>query len=82
MPNMVSQCQTKKGMGRPDTNLHRQTDRETDGQTDRQSDSYIPPWTSFKGGIIRYNAHIPQHTCRALQATELRKQRVSRQKYH
>ena len=26
------------------------TDRRTD--TDRQSDSYIPPWTSFAGGII------------------------------
>ena len=27
------------------------TDRRTDRQTDRQSDSYIPPWTSFAGGI-------------------------------
>ena len=30
----------------------RWTDRQTDEQTDRQSDFYIPPWTSFAGGII------------------------------
>ena len=34
----------------PEMNLHR--------QTDRQSDSYIPPWTSFTGGIIRLIAHF------------------------
>ena len=28
------------------------TDRRTDKQMDRQSDSYIPPWTSFAGGIL------------------------------
>ena len=56
---------SNKKMYGQDTNLHRQTDRETDGQTDRQSNSYIPPWTSFMGGIIRYNAHNPQHTCKS-----------------
>ena len=28
-----------------------QTERRTDRQTDRQGDSYIPPQTSFAGGI-------------------------------
>ena len=28
-------------------------DGRTDGQTDRQGDSYIPPQTSFAGGIKR-----------------------------
>ena len=37
VPNMVSQCESKKSYGL-DTNLHRQTD----GQTDRWTDRVIP----------------------------------------
>ena len=36
--------------------LDRQTDGQTDRQTDRQGDSYIPPQTSFAGGIMTSNA--------------------------
>ena len=35
-----------------DRRTDEQTDRRTDRQTDRQGDSYIPPQTSFAGGII------------------------------
>ena len=38
---------------RTDRQTDRWTDRQIDRQTDRQSDFYIPPWTSFLGGIIK-----------------------------
>ena len=54
VPNMVSQCQTIKKFwaGQESAQTDGQTDGQTDRQKDRQSDSYIPPWTSFTGGII------------------------------
>ena len=39
VPNMVSQCQTKKKL----------LAGHKSAQMDRQSDSYLPPWTSFMG---------------------------------
>ena len=42
---MVSQCQTIKKLWAGHESA------QTDGQMDRQSDFYIPPWTSFAGGI-------------------------------
>ena len=46
----------KKVMGRTRICTEGRTDRRTDRrtQTDRQSDFYIPPWTSFAGGIINW----------------------------
>ena len=35
-----------------DGRTYGRTDGQTDRQTDRQGDSYIPPQTSFAGGII------------------------------
>ena len=59
VPNMVSQCQTIKKLwaGHESAQTDGQTDgrTDTDRQTDRQSDFYIPPWTSFAGGIIKGN---------------------------
>ena len=33
---------------------------DTDRQTDRQTDSYIPPQTTFAGGIIKWDLSVTE----------------------
>ena len=45
-------CYGTKVMERTRSGTDGQTDGQTDRQTDGHGDSYIPPQTSFAGGII------------------------------